>query len=168
MNKLFMNTPTTRTTLAAAFAAAAIGATLPASASDFTVTSTTNRFIVTRTGEGINSAETVRYRTVSQSAYAGQHFTSQSGTLTYDNGKYSVHTCDNISKTIPALVIFQIRKSSLVLIFLMIVSKEFIFGDIIVVRTIPEFLTHQCPGSIKTADLRDTGDSDFVPTGLAL
>ena len=53
MNKLFMNTPTTRTTLAAAFAAAAIGATLPASASDFTVTSTTNRFIVTRTGDDI-------------------------------------------------------------------------------------------------------------------
>ena len=47
-------------------------------ASNFTITSSTSgsstKFIVTRSGEGTNAAETVRYRTVSCSAFAGRHF----------------------------------------------------------------------------------------------
>jgi len=53
-------------------------------ASNFTITSSTSgsstKFIVTRSGEGTNAAETVRYRTVSCSAFAGRHFVEGAAT----------------------------------------------------------------------------------------
>ena len=50
---------------------AALGAS---ATSSFTVTASGSTFTITRSGEGTNAAETVRYRTVSCSAFAGRHF----------------------------------------------------------------------------------------------
>ena len=61
----------------------------PTWASTFTVSGTGNTFTITRSGEGTNVAETVLYRTVSLSAYAGQHFTAKSGTLDFAAGPQS-------------------------------------------------------------------------------
>ena len=87
-----MKMPHIRSILAAMIAAVALGAANPARASNFTVTSSTSgssaRFIVTR--DNATAAETVRYRTVSLSAYAGQHFTSATGTLTFPAGQTAV------------------------------------------------------------------------------
>ena len=78
-----------RSALAAlAIAAAALGAALPAQASTFTVGGSGNTFIVTR--DDTTAAETVNYRTVSLSAYAGQHYTAKSGTLTFAAGQTAV------------------------------------------------------------------------------
>ncbi|MBE6222879.1 MAG: hypothetical protein E7125_05390 [Bacteroidales bacterium] len=61
-------------------------------ASTFSVTSatsgTTTTFTVTRTGD-TDAAETVLYRTVSLSAYAGFHFTAKSGSLDFAAGETS-------------------------------------------------------------------------------
>ena len=61
-------------------------------ASTFSVTSatsgTTTTFTVTRTGD-TSAAETVLYRTVSLSAYAGIHFTEKNGSLIFDAGQTS-------------------------------------------------------------------------------
>ena len=88
-----MKMPHIRSILAAMIAAAvATSATLPAHASNFTITSSTSgsttKFIVTR--NDATTDETVNYRTVSLSAYAGQHFTSASGTLTFPAGQTAV------------------------------------------------------------------------------
>ena len=88
-----MKMPHIRSILAAMIAAAvATSATLLAHASNFTISSSTSgssaRFIVTR--DDATAAETVRYRTVSLSAYAGQHFTSGYGTLTFPAGQTAV------------------------------------------------------------------------------
>lgn len=69
-----------------ALLAVALGAALPAQASTFRVSNNGNTFTISRSGEGTNTAETVYYRTVSQSAYAGQNFTSNSGTITFAAG----------------------------------------------------------------------------------
>ena len=78
-----MKTPTIRSTTAAMIAIAGIAA---AQASTFSVSNSDNRFAIIRSGEGTNKSETVSYRTVSDSAYAGQHFTSKSGTITFAAG----------------------------------------------------------------------------------
>ena len=81
-----------RLALPAMIAAVALGAANPARASNFTVTSSTSgssaRFIVTR--DDTTAAETVNYRTVSISAYAGQHYTAKSGTLTFPVGQSAI------------------------------------------------------------------------------
>ena len=46
---------------------------------------------VSRSGAGTNAAETVHYRAVSLSAYAGQNFTSKYGTLTFAPGQTSTN-----------------------------------------------------------------------------
>ena len=56
-------------------------------ASTFTVGGSGNTFTISRSGAGTNSAETVHYRVVGLSAYAGQNFTSKSGTLTFAPGQ---------------------------------------------------------------------------------
>ncbi len=63
-----------------AFALAGFAA---AASSTFSVAGSGNQFIVSRSGDGTNDAETVRYRTVSLSAYAGQHYTANYGTLAF-------------------------------------------------------------------------------------
>ena len=60
-------------------------------ASTFNVGGSGNTFTVVRTGEGTNLAETVYYRAVSLSAYAGQNFTSKSGSLTFAPGQTSTN-----------------------------------------------------------------------------
>ena len=71
----------------AAMFAAGVALCLPARASTFSVGGSGNTFIITRSGEGTNAAETVRYRTVGLSAYAGQNFNARSGTLTFAPGE---------------------------------------------------------------------------------
>ena len=83
-----MKMPYLRTIFAAAIAAAS--APLPARASTFSVGGSGNTFIITRSGEGTNAAETVRYRTVGLSAYAGQNFNARSGTLTFAAGQTAI------------------------------------------------------------------------------
>ncbi len=83
-----MKTPAFRKTVAALLAAAC--ATLTVHASTFTVGGSGNNFIITRTGD-TSAAETVRYRTVSLSALAGQHFTDKSGLLTFAPGETSTN-----------------------------------------------------------------------------
>ena len=87
-----MKTPAFRKTVAALLSAAC--ATLTVHASTFTVGGSGNNFIITRTGD-TSAAETVRYRTVSLSALAGQHFVDKSGTLTFAPGQ----TGTNVSVT---------------------------------------------------------------------
>ena len=85
-----MKTKIFRSTFAAAIAAVAASTTLPARASTFSVGGSGNQFIITRSGEGTNAAETVRYRTVGLSAYAGQNFNARSGTLTFAPGETAI------------------------------------------------------------------------------
>ena len=77
------------------------GAAAVSHASNFTVTSSTSgssaRFIVTR--DDTTAAETVNYRTVSISAYAGQHYTAKSGTLTFPAGQSAV--TNTVTETTP-------------------------------------------------------------------
>ena len=80
-----------RLALPALLAAVALGAALPARASTFTVGGSGNTFTVTRSGAGTNAAETVHYRAVGLSAYAGQNFTSKSGSLTFAPGQTSTN-----------------------------------------------------------------------------
>ncbi len=75
-----------------AFALAGFAA---AASSTFSIAGSGNQFIVSRSGEGTNDAETVRYRTVSLSAYAGQHYTANYGTLAFAAGQ----TTTNVSVT---------------------------------------------------------------------
>ena len=70
-------------------AAAALAA--PVLASTFIVGGSGNTFTISRSGAGINSAETVHYRAVGLSAYAGQNFTSKSGSLTFAPGQTSTN-----------------------------------------------------------------------------
>ena len=105
-----MTTPYLRTIFVAAIAAVAASATLPARASTFTVGGTTNKFIVTRSGEGIDSAETVRYRTVGLSAYASQHFTSKSGSLTFAAGQTAI--TNFITETSPSAAAYKFQTGS--------------------------------------------------------
>ena len=81
-----MKMPLFRSAFAAAIAAVAASATLPARASTFSVGGSGNTFIITRSGEGTNAAETVRFRTVGLSAYADQNFNARSGELTFAAG----------------------------------------------------------------------------------
>ena len=71
-------------------------ATLPASASEFNITSSTSgstltgyttTFSITRSGEGVDAAETVNFRTVGLSAYAGQHYTATNGVIAFAAGE---------------------------------------------------------------------------------
>ena len=73
-------------------ALAAIAAAVPALASTFNITSSTSgntltgyttTFSITRSGEGIDAAETVNFRTVGLSAYAGQHYTATNGVIAF-------------------------------------------------------------------------------------
>ena len=92
---------TTIKAIASLLAAAALGAALPAQASTFTVGGSGNTFIVTR--DDTTAAETVNYRTVSLSAYAGQHYTAKSGTLTFPAGQSAVtNTVTETSPTVDA------------------------------------------------------------------
>ena len=70
----------------ALFAAAALGAALPAQASTFTVGGSGNNFTITRLGD-TSAAETVYYRTVPLSAFPGQHYTEKGGTLVFAPGQ---------------------------------------------------------------------------------
>lgn len=56
-------------------------------ASTWTVTNSGSTFTITRSSS--SGSETVLYRTVSLSAYAGQHFTEVSGSLTFSSGQTS-------------------------------------------------------------------------------
>ena len=56
-------------------------------ASAFSVAGSGDNFVVTRSGDGTNTAETVLYRTVGLSACDGQHFTAKSGTLDFAPGQ---------------------------------------------------------------------------------
>ena len=93
-----MKMPHVRSTLAAMIAVAGV---VVAHASNFTITSSTSgssaRFIVTR--DDATAAETVRYRTVSLSAYAGQHYTAKSGTLTFPAGQSAI--TNTVTETTP-------------------------------------------------------------------
>lgn len=60
-------------------AAAVTSTVITASASTFDISGSGNSFSVTRSGEGTNTAETVYYRAVGLTAYAGQHFIIPSG-----------------------------------------------------------------------------------------
>jgi len=80
-----------------AIAVPALVAALPAQASTFTVGGSGNTFIVTR--DDTTAAETVNYRTVSLSAYAGQHYTAKSGTLTFPAGQSAV--TNTVTETTP-------------------------------------------------------------------
>ena len=86
-----MKMPHCRTIFAAMVAIAGVALCLPARASTFTVGGSGNTFTVTRSGEGTNFAETVHYRAVGLSAYAGQNFTSKSGSLTFAPGQTSTN-----------------------------------------------------------------------------
>ena len=70
-------------------------------ASNFTITSSTSgssaRFIVTR--DDTTAVETVNYRTVSISAYAGQHYAAKSGSLTFPAGQSAV--TNTVTETTP-------------------------------------------------------------------
>ena len=87
-------------------AALALLAALQAAGSTFTVQSSENTFTITRSGSGTNAAETVRYRTVSLSAFAGTHFTAATGTLAFAAGQ----TTTNI--TVSETAISSISTSS--------------------------------------------------------
>ena len=93
-----MKMPHIRSTLAAMIAVAGV---VVARASNFTITSSTSgssaRFIVTR--DDTTAAETVKYRTVGLSAYAGQHFTEKSGTLTFPAGQSAI--TNTVTETTP-------------------------------------------------------------------
>ena len=62
---------------------------LPAAASTFEVLNSGSTFTITRSGEGTNAAETVRYRTVSRSALADVHFIDGVGSLNFAAGELS-------------------------------------------------------------------------------
>ena len=91
-----------RSTAAATIAVAGLAMCYYAHASKFTVTSSSSgsgtRFIVTR--DDTTAAETVHYRTVSLSAYAGQHYTAKSGTLTFPAGQSAV--TNTVTETTPS------------------------------------------------------------------
>ena len=56
-------------------------------ANTWTVEYVNGKFKITRSGD-LSITETVQYRTVSLSAFAGQHFTSISGTETFGPNQY--------------------------------------------------------------------------------
>ena len=89
-------------------AALAAGHISASAASTFSVTSatsgTTTTFTVTRTGD-TDAAETVLYRTVSLSAYAGFHFTAKSGSLDFAAGETSKTV--NVSESTTNVVAFK-------------------------------------------------------------
>ena len=94
-----------RSTAATTIAVAGLAMCYYAHASKFTVTSSSSgsgaRFIVTR--DDTTAAETVNYRTVSLSAYAGQHYTAKSGMLTFPAGQSAVtNTVTETSPTVDA------------------------------------------------------------------
>ena len=99
-----MKMPHIRSTLAAMIAVAGV---VVAHASNFTITSSTSgssaRFIVTR--DDTTAAETVNYRTVSLSAYAGQHYTAKSGTLTFPAGQKAV--TNSVPETSPSAAAYR-------------------------------------------------------------
>jgi len=64
----------------------AASAAITARASTFTIGGSGNTFTVSRSGD-TSAAETVRYRTVSLSAYPGQHYTADSGTFLFAPGQ---------------------------------------------------------------------------------
>ncbi|MBQ3344712.1 MAG: InlB B-repeat-containing protein [Kiritimatiellae bacterium] len=101
-----MKTKTFRNIFAAMIAVAGV---VVAHASNFTVTSSTSgsstKFIVTR--DDATAAETVRYRTVSLSAYAGQHFTSASGTLAFAPGQTSTNVV--VTETTPTAAAYRFQ-----------------------------------------------------------
>ena len=69
-------------------AAAAAGPAITAGASTFTVDNVSgSTFRIRRSGEGTNGIETVCFRTVGLSAYAGQHFASTNGAVTFAAGE---------------------------------------------------------------------------------
>ncbi len=101
-----MKMPHIRSTLAAMIAVAGV---VVAHASNFTITSSTSgssaRFIVTR--DDTTAAETVNYRTVSISAYAGQHYTAKSGTLTFPAGQSAV--TNTVTETTPTAAAYRFQ-----------------------------------------------------------
>ena len=78
-------------------AAIAASAAITARASTFTIGGSGNTFTVSR--DDTTAAETVNYRTVSLSAYAGQHYTAKSGTLTFPAGQSAV--TNTVTETTP-------------------------------------------------------------------
>ena len=88
---------------------AIVGVAAVSHASNFTVTSSTSgssaRFIVTR--DDTTAAETVNYRTVSISAYAGQHYTAKSGTLTFPAGQSAV--TNTVTETTPTAAAYRFQ-----------------------------------------------------------
>ena len=91
-----------------AIAVPALGAALPVLASTFTVGGSGNTFIVTR--DDTTAAETVNYRTVSLSAYAGQHYTAKSGTLTFPAGQSAV--TNTVTETTPTTDAYRFQTGS--------------------------------------------------------
>ncbi len=101
-----------RSTAAATIAVAGLALCHHAHASKFTVTSSSlgsdARFIVTR--DDTTAAETVNYRTVSLSAYAGQHYTAKSGTLTFPAGQSAV--TNTVTETTPSSDAYKFQTGS--------------------------------------------------------
>ena len=78
---MFLTAVLTIAALAVGQSAWAVGTFTVNASYDSSTNQTT--FTITRTGD-TSATETVYYRTVSLSAIAGQHFTAQSGNLTFD------------------------------------------------------------------------------------
>ena len=91
-----MKMPYFRATVAAMIAVACI---VVARASTFSVGGSGNTFTVSRSGAGVAAAETVCYRTVNVSAYAGQHYVARSGTLAFAPNQTSTNVV--ITETTP-------------------------------------------------------------------
>jgi uncharacterized repeat protein (TIGR02543 family) len=74
--------------LARAALAALLFAAVPAAASTFSVTASGSTFTITRSGD-VGAAETIRFRTVGISAFAGKHFVATNGVLAFAAGETS-------------------------------------------------------------------------------
>ena len=59
----------------------------------FSISRENNYFVISRTDASF--AQTVKYRTISQSALAGKHFTAKTGNVTFAAGKDTVHVAVN-------------------------------------------------------------------------
>ena len=93
-----------------AIAALAAALAAPALASTFTVGSSGGTFTISRSGAGTNAAETVCYRTVNVSAYAGQHYVARSGTLTFAPNQTTTNVV--VSERSPAAAAYKYQTGS--------------------------------------------------------
>ena len=86
--------------LIAIIAGAFLTAPAHASGTTYSVSCTNNVFTVTRSGD-VSQAETVRYRTVSESAVAGVHFVERTGTVSFAAGSTSANGTVTVTEKSP-------------------------------------------------------------------